>query len=294
MYVKLFSEILDSSLWSQSASIKLVWITLLAKADQFGVARVSVPGLARAAALSLEETLEAIEYLLAPDPFSKSKAEEGRRIELIDGGIRLINYEKYREIAKAEDRKEQIKEAQAGYRGRSKAIRSDQSGSEGINSKPSEEIRSDQIKTNPEGGLFDDGPDEPSGVHVSQAAKLEAREAAYRKAFIAGTQRGLGRAFVFPTEPWHQRDLNSLLGHSGGKRGPELIRWLEAAAFRYCKSGTKDITPGGLLKSLNAGEGIPVRVATMSPAVERPSEPVISAEQHKAFADELLRKMGGQ
>jgi len=71
---------------------------MLAMADRAGRVWSSVPGLANRARIPLEDARIAIATFLAPDPDSRTSDHEGRRIEAIDGGWRLLNHEKYREI----------------------------------------------------------------------------------------------------------------------------------------------------------------------------------------------------
>lgn len=71
---------------------------MLAMADEAGIVHAAVPGLSRRAGVSLEEARKALGVLTAPDAESRSPEFEGRRIEAVDGGWRLLNYEKYREI----------------------------------------------------------------------------------------------------------------------------------------------------------------------------------------------------
>jgi hypothetical protein len=107
MYNKLFTKILDSSIWNESASTRLVWITLLAAMDETGfVALSSVRNAARKANLPVDETQEAISVLESPDPESSDPDNEGRRIERVQGGWMVLNSEKYRAIATREHQKE--------------------------------------------------------------------------------------------------------------------------------------------------------------------------------------------
>jgi hypothetical protein len=94
----------------------LVWITMLSMADQLGRIHAAIPGLAHRARVSLKATEEALELFLQPDPYSRSKDHDGRRIEVIDGGWRLLNYGTYRELRDEEARKEQNRIAQSNYR----------------------------------------------------------------------------------------------------------------------------------------------------------------------------------
>ena len=98
MYVKLFSSILTSSIWSQDPNIRLVWITMLAMADAEGYVMAAPSGLARVANVPLKDCQEALKVFQEPDDESFTRDHEGRRIERLEGGWLLLNYEKYREI----------------------------------------------------------------------------------------------------------------------------------------------------------------------------------------------------
>ena len=117
-YTKLFSSITESTVWCEPAGTRLVWITLLAKCDMFGRFAGSIPGLARLANVSLEDTSRALETLLSPDPYSRTPDNEGRRLEVIDGGWRLLNHEKYRDMRDEERRRVQNLEAKRRQRER--------------------------------------------------------------------------------------------------------------------------------------------------------------------------------
>jgi hypothetical protein len=69
---------------------------MLAMADQHGRVHASIPGLANRARVPVEDARKAIDTFLSPDRDSRTKDFEGRRVEEIDGGWRLINHEKYR------------------------------------------------------------------------------------------------------------------------------------------------------------------------------------------------------
>lgn len=102
-YTKLFGSILESTVWMETPPIKVVWITMMAMADRDGVVEASVPGLTNRARVSREECEEALSVFLAPDPDSRTTAHDGRRIAVVPGGWRLLNYEQYRERASAEE-----------------------------------------------------------------------------------------------------------------------------------------------------------------------------------------------
>jgi hypothetical protein len=115
-YTKLFNSILASTIWRADDKTRLVWITLLAMADKRGYVESSVPGLADFARVSLADCQRSLAELQAPDEFSRTKESEGRRIEAIDGGWKLINHGKYREKMGADERREYLKLKQREYR----------------------------------------------------------------------------------------------------------------------------------------------------------------------------------
>lgn len=109
-FTKLFSSITESTVWCEPAGTRLTWITMLAMADRNGRVFGSVPGLANRARVSVDEARTAIQSFLSPDPDSRTKDHEGRRIEVIDGGWRLLNHAKYRALRDDEARKEYKRE----------------------------------------------------------------------------------------------------------------------------------------------------------------------------------------
>ena len=116
MFAKLFSSITESSLWSESKDSRLLFVTLLAKADETGFVEASVPGLARVANLTMEETVEALKCLHSPDEYSKNPDNEGRRVLTVPGGFMVLNYNDYRSRRNTEERREYMREYMRNYR----------------------------------------------------------------------------------------------------------------------------------------------------------------------------------
>jgi len=79
-YTKLFSSILMSSIWEESTETRLVWVTLLALADQHGHVDGTVKSLARVSRVSIEDCQRALACLLGPDQDDRSGVDGGRRI----------------------------------------------------------------------------------------------------------------------------------------------------------------------------------------------------------------------
>jgi len=119
MYAKLFTSILDSTVWLEDNATRIVWITFLAAMDQDGFARFGSPqNVANRANVTLEEAKNAIRILSSPDSQNPQQDHEGRRIEAVSGGFFIINAQKYRDIQKDEDRKERDRLRQQEYRAR--------------------------------------------------------------------------------------------------------------------------------------------------------------------------------
>ena len=120
-FAKLLSSIVTSTIWCEDSDTKVVWVTMLALADKNGYVGASVPGLAKLAGVSLQAAETAIGKFLGPDPMSRSKEHEGRRIVESDRGWTLLNYAKVRDMRHADDRREQNREAQQRKRNRAKS-----------------------------------------------------------------------------------------------------------------------------------------------------------------------------
>lgn len=110
---------MNSSLWTEPDSTRILFITLLAIADRRGVVNGSRQGISRIANIDHDDLDDAWQHLLSPDPDSSDRLRnpdnEGRRIEEIPGGFKLLNYEFYRGLRNEDDRREQNRQAQDRY-----------------------------------------------------------------------------------------------------------------------------------------------------------------------------------
>lgn len=158
-YTKLFSSIVHSSVWREPNHVRLVWVTMLALANRWGYVGASVPGLADASRVTLEECEDALRRFQEPDRHSRSQEHEGRRILAVDRGWQLLNHEKFREARNSDERREQNRQAQARYR--KKLADSKQNKPESAPISQGKPIRSDQIRSSdPPSG---DPPIAPTG-----------------------------------------------------------------------------------------------------------------------------------
>ncbi len=100
---KLFSSITESSVWIMDDKTLRVWIAMLARANAAGIVEGSVPGFASLCRMSLPKFEECLAKLMAPDPHSRTKEHEGRRIEEVPGGWRVINHAEYNKRGQERD-----------------------------------------------------------------------------------------------------------------------------------------------------------------------------------------------
>ncbi len=138
-FTKLFSSITESTLWCEPDRTRLVWICMLAMADAQGRVWASIPGLASRARVPVEDCQAAIDCFLSPDRYSRTKDYEGRRVEAIEGGWRLLNYTKYRERRDAEAVKERKRKWAAAHRAKDKKTVTINAGSVTINQEPDDQ-----------------------------------------------------------------------------------------------------------------------------------------------------------
>lgn len=89
---------------------------MLAVSDRTGLCAVTPGGLAALARISKEHAEDALRVLSEPDPETLTQANDGRRIERVDGGWKLLNWEKYREKARSAVIREQNRQAQERFR----------------------------------------------------------------------------------------------------------------------------------------------------------------------------------
>ncbi len=119
MYVKVFSKILDSSIWVEDVNTRIVWFTLLASCDESGIAWfATLKNLANRVGISPDAVEKSVKILESPDKNSSDPEHEGRRIERRCGGWMVLNFIKYREIASKEDLKAKNRRGQKAWRER--------------------------------------------------------------------------------------------------------------------------------------------------------------------------------
>lgn len=115
-YTKLFSEIIESTIWQEPNDMRVLWITMLALKDWNHVCTATVPYLAKVCNISVEQCEKYLDRFQKPDKHSRNQAHEGRRIKRVPEGWFILNGEYYREKMSKEVRKAQVRKAVAKYR----------------------------------------------------------------------------------------------------------------------------------------------------------------------------------
>lgn len=123
MYNKIFTKILDSSIWLESNGTRIVWVTMIAAMDETGFCQfASVANVARRANVEVSEAAAAIHVLEGPDSDSSDPENEGRRIERVPGGWIVLNAEKYRAIVTRAISQEGNRRRVARHRAKEKGV----------------------------------------------------------------------------------------------------------------------------------------------------------------------------
>ena len=132
MYSKLYKTIFDGSLYGQFEALT-VFMAMLALADRHGEVDAAPAKIAGCLGCGTDFVHDGITALEAPDPYSRTPTEEGRRIiPLVDDegndrifGWKIVNYEKYRSIRNEEERRAYKRDWDRTHRGKSEPTKSD-------------------------------------------------------------------------------------------------------------------------------------------------------------------------
>ena len=102
-YTPVFDTVFQGSLCGRYPDTA-AWLFLLALADKNGVVDMTPQYISSVTGMPVDELLGCITRFLDPDPYSRSSASQGRRLELIDPdrqwGWRIVNHGRYKEKAR--------------------------------------------------------------------------------------------------------------------------------------------------------------------------------------------------
>lgn len=243
-YTKLFRSLATSTICSESLSTRWLWIVMLSQCDKAGCVYGSIPGLARLSNISIQECEAALQSLMAPDPYSRTPDNEGRRLESIDGGWRLLNHAKYDAMRGEVERRERKREwdranRPSGWqRGKPKEAESDQSDdSPTVRQKSAEVRRSGPTNTNTNTSQSNSNSSSPeTSLQAEKSLVLDTPRASACESppAVAGTDAGAAckamRAAGLPsTSPAHP-ELLALIA-----AGATTVQFAQAAAVAVGK-----------------------------------------------------------
>jgi len=170
MFVKLFAQILDSSI-ADNRKLRHFFTDLLLCADASGNVMMTDSAISRRIGADMQEVEWGLKELSSPDPRSKTPDHEGRRIERIEDhgyGWRILNYELYRSLRDAE----QLREA---TRIRVQRCRDKKKGSNGCNAMQKENAEGEE--NTEEESIRSSGSWNPTVAQVEVAAWFGMRPA---------------------------------------------------------------------------------------------------------------------
>jgi len=117
-YAPLDSSILTSTLLKNGPDVVACWILLLATGDKLGESGMQPSAAASLLRISDERAKVAFAVLASPDPDSRNKEHEGRRIvPLKGGGWQIVSHQKYQWLAS----RARASQRQRKYEGNKKA-----------------------------------------------------------------------------------------------------------------------------------------------------------------------------
>jgi len=107
MYGKIFESMLEGTLYGEWEAI-CTFSMMIMLADSGGVVDMTPKVLSVKTSIPLDIVEKGLSVLEKPDPYSRTDASEGRRIELIDAhrpwGWHIVNHEKYAKMVKRDDK----------------------------------------------------------------------------------------------------------------------------------------------------------------------------------------------
>ncbi len=149
MYAKIFAQIFDSSL-ADDLDLRHFFMDLLILADSDGVVDMTPSAIAGRTRYPIDRVRAHLETLEKPDPESRTSDSEGRRIKRLDDhrtwGWVILNYDRFREIASDDQRKEKTRARVSRYREKDKTSPKTGTVTEALHVTPSNACNAIQIQ----------------------------------------------------------------------------------------------------------------------------------------------------
>jgi hypothetical protein len=126
-WFKINRRLFGSSVWEEDLHVRIVWLTLLALAQEPanqnmgpGIIAITPGNLMRMALVSRDQLEDALKRLTSPDPYSRTDPGKAR-LEVLENGYRIPAFELYNDRDVYDRWKEQKREA--GKRRAAEAVR---------------------------------------------------------------------------------------------------------------------------------------------------------------------------
>lgn len=126
MYGKVFEQMFEGSMYGKGSLVFAVWSYVIAHqkpnhAAGYFTVELNPMKLKDCIGEPLDEIKQTLEFLCSPDPNSRTKDEDGRRlVRLGEFDYRVVNGKKYHDIRKQEERREQNRVSQEKFRKKQK------------------------------------------------------------------------------------------------------------------------------------------------------------------------------
>jgi hypothetical protein len=120
-WAPLWSGLVDSSIWDEDDDVFRVFMAMISLKDQDHIVRLTAYQLSRRIRRNEQDVLKALVILSSPDTKrSEPQDFEGRRIEQVEEGWKILNGEKYRYLVQLEMKRARNRRSQQSWRNRQK------------------------------------------------------------------------------------------------------------------------------------------------------------------------------
>ena len=116
-FAPIFTSMLDSSIWQEPYTVRLVWIAMLPLKEADHVVRYNAFQIAKRANMTEQEVIDALKVLEAPDTRRiEPQPFDGRRIRRVEDGWLILNGQKFEDLMRTLSRRAYNARKQRDYR----------------------------------------------------------------------------------------------------------------------------------------------------------------------------------
>lgn len=121
MFGKCFSKMYRGSMRGKGPEVFALWPYIISNCDRYGFLELNPEIVAFEIGMPEDRVIAVLDGFLKPDPKSRRKELEGRKLERVEEYMyRVVNYEYYRSQKNVEDRRDSNREAAERYREKKK------------------------------------------------------------------------------------------------------------------------------------------------------------------------------